>query len=51
MHTPVFKPNVNISYQFFEKASLGLEYYGGMGYITHLDPLKIKVMPSMPYMI
>jgi len=40
MHTPVFEPNVKISYQFFEKASLGLEYYGGMGYITHPDPLK-----------
>lgn len=38
-HTPAFEPNVKLSYQFFKNTNLGLEYYGGMGYINHFDPL------------
>ena len=36
-HTPVFQPNIKLSYQFFKKASFGLEYYGSMGYVNHFE--------------
>ncbi len=35
--TPVFEPNVKTSYQFFKKASLGLEYYGSLGALNHFE--------------
>lgn len=35
--TPEFEPNVKVSYNFFKKASLGLEYYGGMGAINQFE--------------
>ncbi len=38
-HTPVFEPNLKLSYQFFTKASLGIEYYGSTGYINKFDQL------------
>ncbi|MEP7321452.1 MAG: hypothetical protein ABI761_06015, partial [Saprospiraceae bacterium] len=39
-HTPAFEPNVKLAYQFFKTTNLGLEYYGGMGYINNFDPLR-----------
>ena len=38
-HTPVFEPNVKLSYQFFKTANLGFEYYGGIGYINNFESL------------
>lgn len=35
--TPEFEPNVKVSYNFFKKASLGLEYYGGLGAINNFE--------------
>ena len=31
-HTPVFEPNLKLTYQFFRKATLGIEYYRSRGY-------------------
>lgn len=39
-HTPVFEPNLKLSYQFFKKANLGLEYYGSTGYVNQFDVWK-----------
>jgi hypothetical protein len=36
---PDFEPNIKASYAFFKNANLGIEYYGSMGAINHLDPL------------
>jgi len=38
-HIPVFEPNLKLSYQFFKKASLGLEYYGSIGYINNFEKI------------
>jgi len=38
-HTPVFEPNLKLSYQFFKKTSLGLEYYGSTGYINNFEKI------------
>lgn len=35
--TPVFEPNIKTSYNFFKKASLGLEYYGSLGAINQFE--------------
>lgn len=35
--TPVLEPNFKASYAFFEKASLGLEYYGSLGAVNHIE--------------
>ena len=35
--TPVFEPNIKTSYNFFSKASLGLEYYGSLGAINQFE--------------
>jgi len=36
-HTPVFEPNLKLSYNFFPATSFGLEYYGSMGYINNFE--------------
>lgn len=41
--TPVFQPNVKVSYSFFKTANLGLEYYGSTGYINESIPLVNQV--------
>lgn len=38
--TPVFEPNIKLSYQFFNTTSFGIEYYGGTGYINHFEKLQ-----------
>ncbi len=38
-HTPVFEPNIKLSYQVFKSTGLGVEYYGGMGYVNDFDSL------------
>jgi len=35
--TPTFDPNAKLSFQFFRNATLGVEYYGGMGYINQFE--------------
>ncbi|MCX6300212.1 MAG: hypothetical protein NTY72_14095 [Bacteroidetes bacterium] len=35
---PVFEPNFKMSYSFFKKANLGLEYYGSLGTLSHFSP-------------
>ncbi len=35
---PTFEPNVKVSYNVSQKTALGIEYYGDMGSINHLDP-------------
>jgi hypothetical protein len=37
--TPVFEPNFKMDYQFLKHGSLGIEYYGSMGYINGFDRL------------
>lgn len=44
--TPVFEPNIKASYQFFSKASLGIEYFGSTGYINAFETL-----PNQQHMI
>ena len=36
---PVFEPNIKVSYGFFKKLSMGLEYYGSMGALNSFDKL------------
>ena len=38
-HTPVFEPNLKLSYQFFPATSFGVEYYGSTGYINHFESI------------
>jgi hypothetical protein len=38
-HTPVFEPNLKLSYQFFKTTSLGFEYYGSTGYINNFETI------------
>lgn len=35
--TPEFEPNFKVSYNFFKKASLGIEYYGALGAINQFE--------------
>jgi hypothetical protein len=45
-----FSPNVKVSYAFTKKVSGGLEYYGGLGPIGNLDPLREQqhqIFPSI----
>jgi len=35
--TPTFEPNLKLSYSFFPNGSLGIEYYGDIGYINDPD--------------
>lgn len=37
--TPAFAPNLKISYAFLKNISLGIEYYGDLGYITAFEKL------------
>lgn len=36
---PKFEPNIKAAYNFFKKASLGLEYYGGLGTLERFEKL------------
>ena len=36
---PVFQPNAKVSYSFFKKANLGIEYYGATGYVNETQPI------------
>jgi hypothetical protein len=36
-HTPVFEPNLKMSFQVFKTTSLGAEYYGSTGYINNTE--------------
>ncbi|MEP7278842.1 MAG: hypothetical protein ABI813_09385 [Bacteroidota bacterium] len=35
--TPTFEPNIKFYYNFFKNTGLGLEYYGDIGYVNHLE--------------
>jgi hypothetical protein len=35
--TPTFEPNLKVYYNLFKNGGLGIEYYGGMGYINSME--------------
>ena len=43
-----FSPNVKVGYAFTKKISGGVEYYGGLGPIGHIDPLRDQQQQIFP---
>src|ERR1700674_2720608 len=43
-----FSPNVKVSYALTKKVIGGLEYYGGLGPISHLDPFREQAQQIFP---
>ena len=43
-----FSPNVKVSYALTKKVIAGLEYYGGLGPISHIDPFREQAQQIFP---
>jgi len=43
-----FSPNVSVTYDFTEKVTLGLEYYGALGPLSGFDPLNEQEQQIFP---